>query len=94
MTVPIECPQVTQVMNKADFAEHLRFFQELGVTGINADQAWRRRVEPDVFPVAVARSGEEALRAIRDEIGDCTRCKLQRWGAGRSCSVSGIPLPI
>ncbi len=44
-------------MNKADFAEHLRFFQELGVTGINADQAWRRRASsPMSSAVAVAPS--------------------------------------
>lgn len=104
-------------MNKADLAEHLRFFQELGVSGVNADRQWRRRIgvagapvddEPassprpdppteasstslEVTPLAFSRSGEEALRAIREEIGDCTRCKLHRLG--RKQIVFGVGNP-
>ena len=105
----------------ANLAEHLRFFQELGVTGVNADAAWRQRAEAtdapvdevreplsrseqlamnsadrssDVAPLAFSRStkeAEEALRAIRDEIGDCTRCKLHRLG--RRQIVFGVGNP-
>jgi uracil-DNA glycosylase family 4 len=31
-----------------ELAEHLRFYQELGVTGINRDAKWRRRSDRDV----------------------------------------------
>ena len=38
-------------MNPRDLAQHLRFYEELGVTGISRDAAWRRRgadVAPDL----------------------------------------------
>jgi DNA polymerase len=46
---------------------------------------------PDTLPVILARSPEEAMRAIRDEIGDCTRCKLHRLG--RRQIVFGVGNP-
>lgn len=85
-------------------AEHFRFYQELGVTGVSRDARWRRRAtmtsagrdaapetvaaeaEPAgspgavAVPVALARSEAEALSAIRDDIGECTRCKLHALG--------------
>jgi DNA polymerase len=98
-------------------AEHLRFYQELGVTGISRDPKWRRRdaVEAapasasapadDTSPAAVeladagvvsvpmtfARSEVELLAAIRDDIGECTRCKLHTMG--RSQIVFGVGNP-
>ena len=93
-------------------AEHLRFFQELGVTGLSLDARWRRRaadagraaqsverlpvIEPgppaeDDRLLTVSRSPEEALQAIRAEIGDCTRCKLHRLG--RRQIVFGVGNP-
>lgn len=96
-------------------AEHLRFFQELGVTGINRDSKWRERVagarperadaqtngaEPSVpqadpeetgVPVTIARSAAEVLSTIREDIGDCTRCKLH--GLGRTQIVFGVGNP-
>jgi uracil-DNA glycosylase len=82
--------------------EHLRFYQELGVTGMSRDQRWRRREtmtsaqrEPDAqtadavheqapaaaaIPVVLSRSAAEALSAIRNDIGECTRCKLHTLG--------------
>jgi uracil-DNA glycosylase len=91
-------------------SEHLRFYQELGVTGISRDPAWRRRAgdaagrtapashespelasavrpEPESIPVPLIRS-PEALAAIRQELGDCTRCKLH--GQGRKQIVFGV----
>ena len=105
-------------MDNAHLAEHLRFFQELGVTGLSLDARWRRRAA-DAGPAApsierlpviksmapiepsrpaegdrlltVSRSPEEALQAIRAEIGDCTRCKLHRLG--RRQIVFGVGNP-
>lgn len=73
--------------------EHLRFFQELGVSGISRDAKWRKRVEEDVSgaPLTLARSCMEALAAIREDIGDCTRCKLH--AQGRTQVVFGVGNP-
>jgi uracil-DNA glycosylase len=92
-------------------AEHLRFFQELGVTGINRDSKWRKRLpvssperadaqsnpsepkqaEETAVPVTIARSAAEVLTTIREDIGDCTRCKLH--GLGRTQIVFGVGNP-
>jgi uracil-DNA glycosylase len=83
-------------------AEHLRFYQELGVAGINRDPKWRRRedatqapseaaAEPEIVPVTIARSGAEALAAIREDLGECTRCKLHTQG--RTQIVFGVGNP-
>lgn len=81
---------------KNQLADHLRFFQDLGVTGINRDAAWRHREGRsrevvEAVPVLLARSSAEALAAIREEIGDCTRCKLH--GLGRRQIVFGVGNP-
>jgi uracil-DNA glycosylase len=87
----------------SDLAEHLRFYQELGVTGVSRDAKWRRREsstaaasepEPgaaDAAPVMFVRSAAEALTAIREDLGDCTRCKLH--GQGRTQIVFGVGNP-
>ena len=97
-------------------AEHLRFYQELGVTGIHRDRKWRERVpgvpgvpgvpsgpevpsvegvpreaEPIAVPVTLARSAAEALAGIRQELGECTRCKLH--ALGRTQIVFGVGNP-
>ncbi len=88
-------------------SEHLRFYQELGVTGVSRDPKWRRRdgpevevVEPsearaadagDIAPLTFSKSAADALSAIRDDIGDCTRCKLH--GLGRTQIVFGVGHP-
>jgi DNA polymerase len=99
-------------VDNAHLAEHLRFFQELGVTGLSLDARWRRRAAPpqpstrvvedvvmteespepvEVVPVPLSLSREQALQAIRSEIGDCTRCKLHRLG--RRQVVFGVGNP-
>ena len=99
-------------VDNAHLAEHLRFFQELGVTGLSLDARWRRRAaapqettrivedvvvteerpEPvEAVSVPLSLSREEALQAIRSEIGDCTRCKLHRLG--RRQVVFGVGNP-
>ena len=40
------------------------------------------------MPIAFARSSGETLQAIREDIGDCTRCKLH--GLGRKQIVYGV----
>jgi uracil-DNA glycosylase len=90
-------------------ADHLRYFQDLGVDGISRDRRWRAREEParpeptaagepavapveaTGIPVVVSRSAAEALAALRDEIGDCTRCKLHTLG--RRQVVFGVGNP-
>jgi DNA polymerase len=99
-----------------DVANHLRFYEELGVTGISRDRNWRARqadtssrgeqqpedpatappsgTPPDddeAVPVALARSVTEALAAIREDLGDCTRCKLH--AQGRKQIVFGVGNP-
>jgi DNA polymerase len=112
------------LVDRTHLAEHLRFYQELGVTGINTDRRWRSREapigpgarelvssgarQPDDSepsnlrapelpssrapdPITFSRSAEAALRAIREEIGDCTRCKLHQQG--RTQVVFGVGNP-
>ena len=104
-------------MSRQDLANHLRFFQELGVDGVSRDPAWRKRVagpghvetpgldstsdeaadavenapESDGGLIAIARSAREVLDAVREDIGDCTRCKLHRLG--RRQIVFGVGNP-
>jgi uracil-DNA glycosylase len=109
-------------------AQHLRFYQELGVTGISRDPAWRSRgadaafrLKPEAtrpegseatrtpdgwLPASAGRQPEpspddatplplirtpQALAAIREELGDCTRCKLHTQG--RKQIVFGVGNP-
>jgi len=46
---------------------------------------------PELVPVVLSRSTAEALQGIRDEIGDCTRCKLHTLG--RRQIVFGVGNP-
>jgi uracil-DNA glycosylase len=100
-------------VEKEQLVEHLKFFQELGVTGVSRDARWRQRaateggaaevlpeasdgrpvdaVSLEAIPMTFARSPEDALVAIREEIGDCTRCKLH--GLGRRQIVFGVGNP-
>jgi len=87
------------VVEKEQLVEHLKFFQELGVTGVSRDARWRQRastegaaaeVQPETS-MTFSRSPEDALVAIREEIGDCTRCKLHRLG--RRQIVFGVGNP-
>jgi DNA polymerase len=90
-------------MDPSQLAEHLRFFQELGVSGISTDTRWRNRERastPNVHtptPKAVTEVTETApprvwtLEAIREDIGDCTRCKLHTLG--RRQVVFGVGNP-
>ena len=109
--------------DRDQLAEHVKFFEELGVTGISRDPVWRTRpseLRAGATAPAAARDAApagdaavpltpawatdslwdapaaapslppaERLREIRDELGDCTRCRLHGgrknlvFGAGR-----------
>ena len=79
-------------------SEHLKFYGELGVGGFRRDQAWTARgvesvQQPIMHQVSVLSPEDAAskLAAIRDHIGDCTRCKL--CTLGRKQVVFGVGNP-
>ena len=86
-------------MDPRQLAEHLRFYAEMGVTGISRDVRWRERTgspaqaqvqtrkeldPPAPSAPAPALSAPApavwTLESIREDIGDCTRCKLSTLG--------------
>jgi uracil-DNA glycosylase len=72
--------------------DHLEYFTELGADGISRDPMWSRRPQVEDPPIVqIARSPEDALREIREDIGDCVRCKLH--GLGRTQIVFGVGNP-
>ena len=90
-------------MNRDQLIEHLRFAAELGVTGVSRDPAWRLKgagspySTGDESPQPIQRlvplysSPADALSAVREDIGDCTRCKLH--ALGRNQIVFGVGNP-
>lgn len=72
-------------------AEHLRFAADLGVAGISRDPRWRARGETGTVPLSSILSAHDTLVQIRNDIGDCTRCKLHRLG--RTQIVFGVGNP-
>jgi uracil-DNA glycosylase len=73
---------------RQQLAEHLRYLATLGVDGLGTDPLWSRPLEFRPQPSAPRIN---LLAAIREEIGDCTRCKLH--GLGRSQVVFGVGNP-
>jgi uracil-DNA glycosylase family 4 len=77
-----------------EVADHLRYYAELGVTGLSRDPGWRERTDDDARPVADASANVaaaasftgtaaviETLDDIKADIGPaCTRCKLCTLG--------------
>ena len=83
---------------REQLTEHLKFFGELGVAGFRKDAAWRTpsvaRDDERLVETAAPSMADEPitqLTAVRDDIGDCTRCKLCRLG--RSQIVFGVGNP-
>ena len=82
-----------------EIADHLRFYQDLGVSGVSRDPVWRRKgdgshfQDPDLSskPVPFFREPAEALAGVKAFIGECTRCKLS--GLGRTQVVFGVGNP-
>ena len=93
-------------MSQDQLKAHLEFFAELGVDGVRLEREWRSRVENPSEPTAsfeppepseplelvqLFSSPAEALAAIREDLGDCTRCKLH--ALGRRQIVYGVGNP-
>ena len=92
-------------MSSDQIRAHLEFFEELGVDGIRREPEWRgrsgadpagprsepERLAPQDTLVPVFSSPAAALKAIRDDLGDCTRCKLHTLG--RKQIVYGVGNP-
>ncbi len=90
-------------MDSRQVAEHLRLFQEMGVTGISRDARWRSRAgdflsTPNsqlLTPREITETPRGVttftLQEIREDIGDCTRCKLHTLG--RRQIVFGVGNP-
>jgi len=76
-------------MDHDQLKEHLRFASELGVAGVSRDPEWRKRGQAE--DVVLFKSPADALVAIRNDIGDCTRCKLHTLG--RRQVVFGVGNP-
>jgi DNA polymerase len=92
-------------MSSDQLKAHLEFFEELGVDGIRREPQWRGRsgvgtgsfrgpegsapLQDALVPVFL--SPDAALKAIRDDLGDCTRCKLHTLG--RKQIVYGVGNP-
>jgi len=89
-----------------ELADHLRYYEQLGVSGVSRDAAWRARADsPATQPGAVSEpepAGStprgvlcmptESLTDVKREIGpDCSRCKLH--GLGRRQVVFGVGNP-
>jgi DNA polymerase len=69
---------------------HLEFFGELGVDGVRLEPEWRAR-ESEPVRTASCGSGTDTLPVIRQDLGDCTRCKLH--ALGRRQIVFGVGHP-
>jgi uracil-DNA glycosylase len=93
------------MMDARDAAGHLRLFGDLGVQGVSRDRAWRERAATDAPRVAADSTGLPAagapaadappaagLAALRDEIGDCTRCVLHTLGRRQVVFGTGNPV--
>jgi uracil-DNA glycosylase len=90
---------------RAQLADHLKFFAELGVDGFRREDVWAGRQERGqraegeglrAEDKGLRAEGEglradDGLAAIREDIGDCTRCKL--CTLGRKQIVFGVGNP-
>jgi uracil-DNA glycosylase len=72
--------------------DHLDYYGELGVNGVRVEPVWHARGEPaDVSSLNDSRPHLLPLVAIRQDLGDCTRCKLHTLG--RRQIVFGVGNP-
>lgn len=92
---------------QSDLAAHLAFYAQSGIDGISRDAGWRRRGPSGTTAAAgqpgdggrgagpaegpASPTAGETLTLIREDLGDCTRCKLH--GMGRRQIVYGVGHP-
>jgi len=80
---------------REQFAEHLKFFGELGVAGYRKDAVWAARKESRESGESRVQGPEftviESLAAIREDLGDCVRCKLCNLGRTQIVFGAGNP---
>jgi uracil-DNA glycosylase family 4 len=74
--------------SRQDLAAQVKLFGELGVQGISRDPVWRVRAGDGP---GQERQEPASLEALRDHIGECTRCKLH--ALGRRQVVFGVGNP-
>jgi len=87
----------------AQLKGHMTFFAELGVDGVSRDRVWRTRPGAEAPEVAVDITVGDALSPtepganiaaqlaqLREDLGDCTRCKLH---STRTHIVYGVGNP-
>jgi uracil-DNA glycosylase family 4 len=87
-----------------ELSDHLKYYEEIGVTGVSRDAKWRKRAaqaveapsaagaEAPALRTAAIESVSESLDDIKTDIGAaCTRCKL--CTLGRSQIVFGVGNP-
>ena len=85
-----------------ELADHLKYYEEIGVTGVSRDPKWRNRADAPDAPAPQALQAPQAPQApavaleslddIKIEIGPlCMRCKL--CNLGRSQTVFGVGNP-
>lgn len=86
-----------------EIADHLRYYADLGVTGLSRDPKWRERTDTVSDTIGDARAGavvsapdetlvSDTLDDIKTDIGPaCMRCKL--CSQGRSQIVFGVGHP-
>ena len=75
-----------------DLKAHLAYYGELGVDGVRMNPVWRARGEStELSSLIDLRPHLLPLAVIREDLGDCTRCKLHTLG--RKQIVFGVGNP-
>ena len=62
-------------MSREDILQQLQFFRDIGVTSISIEEPRRPMAKPSA-PSTPAKRPADTLPIIREDIGDCQRCKL------------------
>ena len=88
-------------MNREDVRAHLELFRDMGVDGVRRDRVWGERPHGEPRSAAPVTAGaadapphadaSDVLLVVRQDLGDCTRCKLHTLG--RRQIVFGVGNP-
>ncbi len=63
-------------MSRKEIIQQIEFLRDIGVTSLNVEAAAATATIPPEPQVAPSGPNTDALVAIREDIGDCQRCKL------------------